>query len=79
MFKERKKILSYNSREYTKDIGTKKRYYEALKDFNSGIFKKTNKCIFLDRDGVMNYEAKILDTRILLNFSNNNRGHKKDK
>lgn len=57
--KKGKKILSYNSREYTKDIGTKKRYYEALKDFNSGIFKKkTNKCIFLDRDGVINYEAK---------------------
>ncbi len=53
------KMICYNSPEYTKDMGTPERYYEACKDYETGKIHMKNlinkqKAIFLDRDGTIN-------------------------
>ena len=58
---KKKNFFGYNSREYIKDVGTSKRIIEAKKDLNSikylnGIIDKKIPAIFLDRDGVINYD-----------------------
>lgn len=42
ILKKNYKVYAYKSREYTKDIGTPKRYKTAIKEFNSNKFKKGN-------------------------------------
>lgn len=59
--KKNHKVFAYYSREYVKDVGTPKRYFEALKDFKNKIPQKRNlnkkmPAIFLDRDGTLNRE-----------------------
>lgn len=53
------KVVSYRSTEYVKDMGTRERYDKVVQDYYQGKIKKRNlskkqKCIFLDRDGVIN-------------------------
>jgi histidinol-phosphate phosphatase family protein len=53
------KVVSYDSTEYCKDMGTPERYKKVQKDFASGFthlrnLKMPQKCIFLDRDGTIN-------------------------
>ena len=59
LIKKKKKVVSYNSREYCKDFGTPERYKIVKKDFKNKlhIYKNFNNkipAIFLDRDGVIN-------------------------
>lgn len=54
-----KKMVSYRSPEYVRDMGTPERYYMVCDDFKRGIIKSKNllqkqKAIFLDRDGTIN-------------------------
>lgn len=68
-----KSIYAYNTPEYIKDIGTKKRLSEVEQDVLSGRvnrFNKENKqkAVFLDRDGVLNYEVDSLRTPDELRF-----------
>lgn len=58
---KKKKIFGYKTREYIKDVGTLERVKEAKKDLNSIKYKKGNinskiPAVFLDRDGVINFE-----------------------
>jgi len=58
-------IYAYITHEYIKDIGTKERLKEVEKDVLSSRVRKLNrenkqKAIFLDRDGVLNYEVNDL-------------------
>lgn len=58
-------IYTYNTPEYIKDIGTIDRLKEVEYDVNSsklGRLSKINKrkAIFLDRDGVLNYEKRVI-------------------
>lgn len=53
------KLISYDSPEYVKDMGTPDRYYEVVEDFKAGRVKGKNlnfkqKAVFLDRDGTIN-------------------------
>lgn len=59
-------ITAYNTTEYIKDVGTPERLEEVIGDYQSGKITKRNstfkqKAIFLDRDGVINYEGDIVD------------------
>ena len=59
LIKKKKKVISYNSREYCKDFGTPERYKVVKKDFKNKIHKYKSlqnniPAIFLDRDGVIN-------------------------
>ena len=66
-----KKVFSYHSTEYVKDMGTPERFASVIKDFKNDLPKKRNKknpqkCIFLDRDGTINkYKGYILDKKDL--------------
>ena len=56
---ETKKVYSYESSEYAKDMGTPERYAKVQDDFKNGICESKNlsnkqKAIFLDRDGTIN-------------------------
>lgn len=56
-------VYAYKSGEYAKDVGTPKRYFQAIQDiknnrFNFSNSKKKNLAIFLDRDGILNKEKK---------------------
>lgn len=53
------KIYAYDTPEYIKDMGTPDRYYETIKDIETGKvyahnLKNKQKAIFLDRDGTIN-------------------------
>lgn len=53
------KLISYDSPEYVKDMGTPDRYYVVVEDFKAGRVKGKNlnfkqKAVFLDRDGTIN-------------------------
>ena len=68
-----KTIYAYNTSEYIKDIGTVERLKEVEKDYLSGKVQSLNratkqKAIFIDRDGVINYEDDPLDTPKKFNF-----------
>jgi len=61
-----KSLYAYNTAEYIKDIGTIERLKEVEKDLLSGKVTRLNrsnkqKAIFIDRDGVINYEAAPLN------------------
>lgn len=60
-------VFAYNSPEYIKDVGTPERLKSVEKDYRSGkinLLNKKNKqsAIFLDRDGVINYDDQIVDS-----------------
>ncbi len=57
-FKNNKRIYSYNTSEYIKDMGTEKRYFEVSKAVRENLLKKKNysnpqKALFLDRDNTL--------------------------
>tara|TARA_B100000401_G_scaffold401387_1_gene313687 strand:+ start:2020 stop:3258 length:1239 start_codon:yes stop_codon:yes gene_type:complete len=57
-FKNGKKIYSYNTSEYIKDMGTEKRYLEVTNAINKNLLKKKNynykqNALFLDRDNTL--------------------------
>lgn len=54
-----KKVLSYKTSEYIKDMGTPDRYFQVINDINIGIMEsktleKKQKAVFIDRDGTIN-------------------------
>lgn len=54
-----KRIYSYDSPEYVKDMGTPERFYAVCKDVENGLVYRRNlrykqKAVFLDRDGTLN-------------------------
>ena len=62
-----KSLYAYNTAEYIKDIGTIERLEEVEEDFLSGKVQRLNrsnkqKAVFIDRDGVINFEAEPLNT-----------------
>ena len=61
ILKNNNKIFGYKTREYIKDVGTLSRVKQAKKDLDSIKYKKGNinskiPAVFLDRDGVINFE-----------------------
>ena len=61
ILKNNNKIFGYKTREYIKDVGTLTRIKQAKKDLDSIKYKKGNinskiPAVFLDRDGVINYD-----------------------
>lgn len=59
------KLISYDSPEYVKDMGTPERFYQVQKDFAAGRVKGKNlnckqRAIFLDRDGTINKYVDFL-------------------
>jgi len=53
------KMFCYDSPEYVKDMGTPERFYSVSRDFSAGVVESKNlsrsqKAIFLDRDGTIN-------------------------
>jgi len=61
LIKSHEAIQAYTSVEYIKDMGTPDRYREVNLAFSSGVVdslsnKSPRKCVFLDRDGVINTE-----------------------
>ncbi|MCK4539869.1 HAD-IIIA family hydrolase [Candidatus Parcubacteria bacterium] len=62
---KKEKIYGYNTPEYIKDMGTLERLKKVNKDYKSGKINRFNlknkrKAIFLDRDGVINYDSDNL-------------------
>lgn len=60
-------VYAYNTPEYIKDIGTVERLKEVEADMLSGKIRRLNKknrrkAVFIDRDGVINYESELLNT-----------------
>lgn len=54
-----RKLVTYDSPEYVKDMGTPERYEMVIRDIESGLVQAKNlknkqKAIFLDRDGTIN-------------------------
>lgn len=57
-FEKNKKIFSYNTSEYIKDMGTEKRYLEVSNSIKNNILSKKNyrnsqKALFIDRDNTL--------------------------
>lgn len=58
-------VYAYNTSEYLKDMGTPDRLKKVEKDILSGkvanrSLSKKQKAIFLDRDGVLNYDTDLI-------------------
>ena len=71
-------IQTYISAEYIKDMGTPQRYQEVKRQFKEGIpsllsDRAKRRCVFLDRDGVINREVghlnNVNDFELLENVS----------
>lgn len=62
---EKLKMFGYNTPEYLKDMGTPDRKEQVEQDILSGKVKRRSlehrqKAIFLDRDGVINYDTDLI-------------------
>lgn len=73
LLKLKKSLFGYNSPEYIKDVGTPERLVNVKKDYLSGkvnLLNKKNKqsAIFLDRDGVINYDNELIDSPAKFKF-----------
>lgn len=60
------RMYGYNTPEYLKDMGTPDRLEKVERDMKSGKVMRRSltqkqKCIFLDRDGVLNYDTDLID------------------
>ncbi|NVK29335.1 MAG: HAD-IIIA family hydrolase [Flavobacteriia bacterium] len=60
------KMFGYSTPEYLKDMGTPDRLERVEGDVKSGKVARRSlvnrqKCIFLDRDGVLNYDTDLID------------------
>lgn len=60
------KMFGYSTPEYLKDMGTPDRLERVEADVRSGKVSRRSlvhrqKCIFLDRDGVLNYDTDLID------------------
>ena len=58
-------VFSYSSTEYVKDVGTPDRLQKTQKDIERGLVARKNlslpqKCVFFDRDGVLNRHIGLL-------------------
>ena len=58
-------VFAYNTTEYLKDMGTPDRLEKVTRDVTSGklanrSLSKKQKAIFLDRDGVLNYDTDLI-------------------
>ena len=67
------KIYGYKTREYIKDVGTIDRIKEAKKDLKTQKYKKGNlnrkiPAIFLDKDGVINFDKNNGKYQNIKNF-----------
>lgn len=65
--KKERRLFGYVTPEYIKDMGTPDRYEAVCDDVISGKVASLNrnnkrKAVFLDRDGVINYEVNLLHT-----------------
>jgi D,D-heptose 1,7-bisphosphate phosphatase len=59
------RMFAYNTPEYLKDMGTPERMEQVTRDYESGkikrsLFDNKKKAIFLDRDGVLNYDTDLI-------------------
>ena len=57
-FEKNKRIFSYNTSEYIRDMGTEKRYLEVSEAIKTDLLNKKNytnsqKALFLDRDNTL--------------------------
>lgn len=71
--KEGKKVFSYRSIEYIKDMGTPDRLEKVLKDISNNVpeklkDQKPKKVIFLDRDGTLNPDPGYIKNKSEFNF-----------
>ena len=62
---DHRKVYAYNTTEYLKDMGTPDRLTKVTGDLESGKIARRNlsgpqKAIFLDRDGVLNYDTDLI-------------------
>jgi len=60
------RLYAYNTSEYLKDMGTPDRLARVEADLQSGFvearaLRNPQKAIFLDRDGVINYDTDLID------------------
>lgn len=60
-------MYGYNTTEYLKDMGTPDRLEKVTNDFVTGKMERSNRshlqrCIFLDRDGVLNEDIEYIHT-----------------
>lgn len=60
---KKERVYAYNTPEYLKDMGTPGRILKVEKDIQSGLVESKNLenkqvAVFLDRDGVINYDSK---------------------
>jgi D,D-heptose 1,7-bisphosphate phosphatase len=60
-------MFGYNTAEYLKDMGTPERLEQVNRDYTSGTVNRANydykqQAIFLDRDGVINFEKSFIHT-----------------
>ena len=77
IYKKKKNIYAYNSREYIKDVGTLNRIKQAKRDiktnkFKLGTLQKKIPAIFLDKDGViikLNKNKHYQDNKNIYKFS----------
>lgn len=66
-FISEEKAYAYRSSEYVKDCGTPDRYYSVENDLKNGIIHAKSlvnqqRCIFLDRDGTLNFFGDFVRT-----------------
>ena len=59
------RMFGYNTPEYLKDMGTPERMEQVTRDYESGkikrsLFDNKKRAIFLDRDGVLNYDTDLI-------------------
>lgn len=64
-YMEKGLLYGYRTTEYLKDAGTVQRYHKVEKELTDGLWEqrnleKTQKCVFLDRDGTLNRHVGLL-------------------